>query len=72
MLRIVEVVTQRIQAAKKVLLIKSKTEHKKNAHIIHDGVSWAALYWDEKEKNYPCKAHIIHNLQCIWTEGGLP
>lgn len=50
MLRIVEVVTQCIQAAKKALLIKSNTEHKKNAHIIHDGVSWAALYWDEKEK----------------------
>lgn len=50
MLRIVEVVTQYIQAAKKALLIKSNTEHKKNAHIIHDGVSWAALYWDEKEE----------------------
>lgn len=50
MLRTVEVVTQCIQAAKKALLIKSNREHKKNARIIHDGVSWAALYWDEKEK----------------------
>lgn len=50
MLRIVEVVTQCIQAAKKALLIESNTEHKKNAHVIHDGVSWAALYWDEKER----------------------